>query len=149
MKNTQKLLLIWWDAVKHRKLFLRLILRIMNVKQREYISILTIMLAPPIDCMALHVGILDLNARPSGPHSIVAESQTSSSSLKGHASVYMASTPEELVHRVEEYAQAQAWHLKFFNHQQQSINTLNALIKTLLEWIDKKKNLRWSRRSEI
>lgn len=46
--------------------------------------------------------------------------------------------PEELTHQLEEYGQAHAHHLELINRQQ-SIISLNAMMKMLLEKIDKKK----------
>lgn len=99
--------------------------------------------------MALHARLLDLNANPSRPHSAIAESQASSSSHERHASVYMASTPstpEELAHQLEEYAQAQAQDLDLINRQEQSIDALNAMMKTPIERTDKKKKSRLSKK---
>lgn len=50
------------------------------------------------DYASLHAWTLDLNAKLSRPHSVIAESQASSSSHEGYASVYMASMPEELAY---------------------------------------------------
>lgn len=58
----------------------------------------------PISYAALSAGSLDLSFKPSRPHSAITDSQASSFFHKENASVYMASTLEELAHQLEEYA---------------------------------------------